>query len=149
MNTKSELLELFYKSKKKSLKWQKYFPVYECLLSKYKNKKITFVEVGILNGGSLEIWKEYLDIGWKNGIEQADTIYSENLAKLKRDYEGMILYRKLLAMHMVTPPYVAETDLGVTGDRNHLNIGDKVLRISALPGLNVDSHTWKAFIVEE
>ena len=96
-----------------------------------------------------EIWKEYLDIGWKNGIEQADTIYSENLAKLKRDYEGMILYRKLLAMHMVTPPYVAETDLGVTGDRNHLNIGDKVLRISALPGLNVDSHTWKAFIVEE
>ena len=59
MNTKSELLELFYKSKKKSLKWQKYFPVYECLLSKYKNKKITFVEVGILNGGSLEIWKEY------------------------------------------------------------------------------------------
>ena len=59
MNKKSELLDLFYKSEKKSLKWDKYFPVYEDLLSKYKNKKITFVEVGILNGGSLEIWKKY------------------------------------------------------------------------------------------
>lgn len=96
-----------------------------------------------------ELWEEYLAIGWKNGVEQADTIYSENLAKLKRDYQGMILYRKLLAMHMVTPPYVATTELGVTGDKNHLNIGDKVLRISALPGLNTDSHSWKAFVVEE
>ena len=59
MSIKSNLLDLFYKSEKKSLKWDKYFPVYEELLSKYKNKRITFVEVGILNGGSLEIWKKY------------------------------------------------------------------------------------------
>ena len=56
---KSELLNLFYQSKKRSIKWEKYFPIYENLLSKYKNKKITFVEIGILNGGSLEIWKKY------------------------------------------------------------------------------------------
>lgn len=96
-----------------------------------------------------DMWREYLAIGWKNGVAQADNIYSENLAKLKRDYEGMILYRKLLAMHMVTPPYIAKTDLGVTGDATHLNIGDKVLRISALPGMNVDSKEWKAYVVEE
>ncbi len=55
----TELYELFKSSKKRSLKWKKYFPVYEKLLSQYKNKKITFVEIGILNGGSLEIWKKY------------------------------------------------------------------------------------------
>jgi hypothetical protein len=62
MIIKSELTDLFYKSEKKSLKWEKYFPVYENLLSKYKNKKVTFVEVGILNGGSLEIWKKYFGV---------------------------------------------------------------------------------------
>jgi len=56
---KTELYELFKDSKKRSLKWKKYFPIYEVLLSQYINKKITFVEVGILNGGSLEIWKKY------------------------------------------------------------------------------------------
>jgi hypothetical protein len=56
---KTELYDLFKTSKKRSLKWKKYFPIYENLLSQYKNKKITFVEIGILNGGSLEIWKKY------------------------------------------------------------------------------------------
>tara|TARA_Y100000389_G_scaffold204076_1_gene254843 strand:- start:157 stop:969 length:813 start_codon:yes stop_codon:yes gene_type:complete len=59
MEKNSELIDLFYGSKKKSIKWQKYFKVYEKLFSKYRNKKITFVEIGILDGGSLEIWKKY------------------------------------------------------------------------------------------
>ncbi len=32
----------------------------------------------------------------------------------------MILYRKLLAMNMVSPPYVSHTDLGVTGDASEI-----------------------------
>ena len=42
-----------------SLKHSAYFQVYEELLSKYRNKKITFVEVGVLNGGSLFMWREF------------------------------------------------------------------------------------------
>jgi len=30
------------------------------------------------------IWKQYIDIGWKNGIKQANTIYANGLAELKR-----------------------------------------------------------------
>jgi len=55
----SQIKELFYKSKKHSRKWEKYFDVYEELFKKYKNKDIKFVEIGIQNGGSLEIWKNY------------------------------------------------------------------------------------------
>ena len=51
--------ELFFQSKNFSSKWEKYFDVYDICFEKYKKKKITFVEVGILNGGSLEIWKKY------------------------------------------------------------------------------------------
>ena len=53
------LRELFIKAKNFSSKHEKYFDVYEENFSKYKGKKITFVEVGIFNGGSLKIWKEY------------------------------------------------------------------------------------------
>jgi 23S rRNA U2552 (ribose-2'-O)-methylase RlmE/FtsJ len=51
--------KLFIKSKNYSIKWQKYFDVYDIIFKKFRKKKITFVEVGVLNGGSLEIWKKY------------------------------------------------------------------------------------------
>ena len=51
--------KLFYQSKNQSFKWAKYFDLYEELFNSYKNKNIIFVEIGIANGGSLEIWKKY------------------------------------------------------------------------------------------
>ena len=49
----------FSKSKFKSIKHSTYFEVYDELFSKYKNKKITFVEIGILGGGSLFMWRNF------------------------------------------------------------------------------------------
>ena len=50
----------FYESKSFSIKHEKYFNVYEKLLSRFRDKEITLVEIGIHNGGSLHIWKKYL-----------------------------------------------------------------------------------------
>jgi len=55
----SELLNLFKDSENFSSKHFKYFDVYEGLLRKFRNKDITFVEIGVQNGGSLEVWKKY------------------------------------------------------------------------------------------
>ena len=51
--------KLFLKSKKQSQKYKKYFNIYDEIFHNYRNKKITFVEIGILEGGSLEIWKKF------------------------------------------------------------------------------------------
>ncbi len=59
MENNNSIEKLFFDSKKSSIKGKKYFRVYEEILSKYKNKDITFVEIGVLNGGSLEIWKKF------------------------------------------------------------------------------------------
>ncbi len=91
-----------------------------------------------------ELWKHFVEKGWKNGVEQADSILEESVARIKEDFHGMILYRKLLAMNMVSPPYVSHTDLGVTGDGDEIRIDDRVLRITALPALNVNSKEWRA-----
>ena len=56
---KSKTLKLFLQSKYNSTKYKKYFKVYDDLFSKYINKKIIFVEIGISNGGSLQIWKKF------------------------------------------------------------------------------------------
>ena len=58
-NPNSEIYDIFINSEKSSTKWTTYFEVYDKIFKKYKNKQITFVEVGVANGGSLFIWKKY------------------------------------------------------------------------------------------
>ena len=41
------------------MKIDTYFLAYEEIFNKYIDKKITFVEVGVLHGGSLFMWREY------------------------------------------------------------------------------------------
>ena len=54
-----ELYQSFLNSKKPSIKWKSYFEVYNNIFQEYKDKKVTFVEVGIDRGGSLFIWKDF------------------------------------------------------------------------------------------
>jgi hypothetical protein len=42
-----------------SIKYDSYFFVYEALLEKFVDREITFVEVGVFNGGSLFMWREF------------------------------------------------------------------------------------------
>ncbi len=102
-----------------------------------------------VNKEEREIWTYFVAKGWQNGMDQANTILEENIARIKEDFTGMILYRKLLAMNMVSPPYVSHTDLGVTGDGHEIHIDDRVLRITALPALNINSSEWKAALEKD
>tara|TARA_X000001036_G_scaffold138123_1_gene130932 strand:+ start:165 stop:992 length:828 start_codon:yes stop_codon:yes gene_type:complete len=59
LNPKSNFFEIFNKVKFRSLKHSNYFEIYDELFEKYREKKITFVEIGVTNGGSLMMWREY------------------------------------------------------------------------------------------
>jgi len=50
-----------------SLKWVHYTFIYQELLEPFliKNKPVNILEIGVLNGGSLEIWKKFLPEGSK------------------------------------------------------------------------------------
>jgi defect in organelle trafficking protein DotC len=96
-----------------------------------------------------QVWCYYIDKGWNNGVEQANVILEESIARIKEDFAGMILYRKLLAMNMVSAPFVSHTDLGVTGDGDEIHIDDRVLRITALPALNINSSEWRAAVAKD
>lgn len=96
-----------------------------------------------------KVWVENIHKGWQKGVEQSYSIFQQNLARLKRDYSGMILYRKLLQEKMISPPYVSRTELGVTGNGSDMRINDQVLRITALPTLQTESKNWRAIVVTQ
>ena len=41
-------------------KWDHYFDIYDKYFSQYRDTDVVFVEIGIYQGGSLQMWKEYL-----------------------------------------------------------------------------------------
>ncbi len=94
-----------------------------------------------------KVWAKSVAMGWDKGMEQAYNIFQQNLARLKRDYRGMILYRKLLQQKMISPPFVSRTELGVTGDGDDMRVNDQVLRIVEMPKLQVNSKHWRAVVV--
>ena len=57
--TNSRLFQIYKNLNQESLKCISYFQAYEELFSKFVNKEIIFVEIGVLHGGSLFMWREY------------------------------------------------------------------------------------------
>lgn len=54
-------LQLYFYNNEGDLidKWEHYFEVYDRYFSKYRNTKVIFVEIGVYQGGSLQMWKQY------------------------------------------------------------------------------------------
>ena len=55
-----KILKNFKSSPYSSIKWDNYFDIYENSLKRFVNKNITLAEIGIGNGGSLFMWRNFL-----------------------------------------------------------------------------------------
>ena len=38
-------------------KWEHYFPIYERYFQPWRNRSLTFLEIGVAKGGSLQMWR--------------------------------------------------------------------------------------------
>lgn len=58
-------LEAYFNSNSKRLihKWRHYFEVYDTHFSRFRNKQPVILEIGVSQGGSLQMWKEYFGDG--------------------------------------------------------------------------------------
>lgn len=112
----------------------------------YKTPKLPHNSMLPRTSAEKELWKKSVREGWKKGLVQAESIFRTNLATITQKYKGMVLYRQLLAQNMVSAPYVAKTELGVTGDGHRMDVNDKVLRITVMPSLNKESRSWQPAI---
>ncbi|MBN1267057.1 MAG: class I SAM-dependent methyltransferase [Anaerolineales bacterium] len=56
----SELLEFFASNKEYVVhKWHHYIPLYDRYFSSFRGRKIRFLEIGVGQGGSLQMWRKY------------------------------------------------------------------------------------------
>ena len=61
--SKLKLEDLYLDNKGKvSDKWGNYLPVYDRIFADYRDKTINLLEIGIQNGGSLEIWSKFFPL---------------------------------------------------------------------------------------
>jgi len=120
----------------------------EYLIANFSNPELPSKSLWPRNSEESKIWKEGIDIGWEKGIEQTHAIFQQNLARLKRDFRGMALYRKLLQQNMISPPFVARTELGITGDGRDMRVNDQVLRIVEPSKLQTSGQNWNAVVVK-
>ncbi len=58
------LQELFYSHKGNLIhKWEHYLDIYETHFSRFRNKELAMLEIGISHGGSLQLWHKYFGTG--------------------------------------------------------------------------------------
>ncbi|WP_430901898.1 class I SAM-dependent methyltransferase [Paraflavitalea sp. sgz302555] len=56
----NDLEDYFEKNDKRQInKWSHYFEIYETFFAKYRNQKVRILEIGVFQGGSLQMWKHY------------------------------------------------------------------------------------------
>lgn len=60
MNQQKSLEQVFHQIPLKVKKHTNYFSVYEDILARYRNQECKILEIGVLDGGSLLLWKRYL-----------------------------------------------------------------------------------------
>lgn len=97
----------------------------------------------------LVLWKEYLQIGWDAGVDQAVTDFENKLAELNRDFQGMILYHILHIQNMISAPYTETTNLGITGDSHGLRLNDKIIHIEKPSLLNPLTNQWHPILYDK
>jgi len=59
-NTLNDFEHFFFEKKHRVItKWLHYFDAYDRFFSKYRDKDVTILEIGVFKGGSLQMWKDY------------------------------------------------------------------------------------------
>ncbi len=95
------------------------------------------------NNEERDVWSEHVSLGWTLGVQQANDIFREDLARLDSDFQGMIRYRMLLAQGMISPPYALQVDRGITGGGDEMRVGNRAVQITGVPELITGAESWK------
>lgn len=100
----SDLRSIFYSLDKISDKWDPYFDVYERHFSKFIGKSPKILEIGVQNGGSIDMWNQYFGPGATIvGIdvlpECASLPYPENVEIFIGDQASDAFWDQFLSKH--------------------------------------------------
>lgn len=132
VNSGLRIYDIYNKTKYLSIKHDTYFQVYENLLGQFVGRQIVFVEIGVLNGGSLFMWRDYF--GPKARIIGIDL----NPAAKKWQDEGFEIHIGSQADPVFWDNFfsvVGPVDI-ILDDGGHTNLQQVVALHQAIPHIN-------------
>lgn len=101
------------------------------------------------NTAEKEMFDKWFTDGWKAGVDLADAEIGSRLDRLRRDYEGMLQYRRLVAMGMMDRMVLQDADFGVTGGGNEMRIGSRTVRVVSDAEFETNPKRWSVRSVSE
>ena len=94
------------------------------------------------NAAEMKVWQDAVQAGWHEGEKAADAIFTANLNRLTRDYDGMLRYSILLQQGVITPTQIAESHRAVSGDTLEIKLDDRLRRITQKAELQANPARW-------
>lgn len=88
------------------------------------------------------IWDAAAERGWQNGYAFAMQLYNTNLNRLKRDFNGMILFKRLVNQNIISVPRSARNEPRIVVNGETLEIGKRLFRIT-LPSSWQETGKWQ------
>ena len=89
-----------------------------------------------------QLFEQWVRNGWDAGVEQANAEFTQRMRRLRRDFEGMLEFRRLNALGMVIAAETAGAKFGVTGHPGAMRIGDRTAQITANADFERDRLNW-------
>ncbi|OYR17596.1 type IV secretory system conjugative DNA transfer family protein [Brucella thiophenivorans] len=89
------------------------------------------------------VWERYMAVGWKEGRKQAEEALQINLNLLKRDYGGMMEYRRLVEAGLIKSLLISSSEVRARGTADELFIGQRRVKIENDATFVTNPKRWK------
>lgn len=93
------------------------------------------------------LWAGRVAEGWRTGERQAEMEAKVAVARLRRDYLGILTARQMVARGLLTPPWLAVSRRGVVADGDgEMRVDDAVWRVTRPESFESDPGRWRVLV---
>ena len=96
--------------------------------------------------GERRRWNEWIAEGWGEGVALADDVFAADVDRLSRDFQGIVLWRRLKLARMATSPSVHLGEAPVSGGGKAMRIDEEFARMGDKARLVPRASEWRPLV---